>query len=403
MSFNISLRMNQILETNKDKDSYKFAKTVLIFASSVTAVLAFWCYWYLSKENPIVQIFLSFSILNTISFIAYLYHKKLTIVYLITSILVFVASFLITFFSGGILSSFIVYIPLAVIAGYVMKQSYGNFWLIISILSLVTLYFVNESYIDQINCIPPEFTTAFGVISISTGLIVLGGVYGRYFSSVIYRSINKSKKIEIQNKEKEVLLKEIHHRVKNNLQVITGLLCLQAGTTESKKEKELLQHSQLRINSMAIIHQLLYQSERFDKINYDDYLCQLISELTQIFENENHNISTGINSDCVFLNMNTAIPLGLMINEIITNSFRHGIVKGGDIYIELERNKNFNTSYLLKIGDNGIGIDPNIDIDNLNSLGLKLINNLVVQIDGSIKMDTAKKGTHYLISFNDVE
>lgn len=212
----------------------------------------------------------------------------------------------------------------------------------------------------------------------------------------------------ISNEEKAVLLKEIHHRVKNNLQVITSLLSLQSNLLPDNKQRKIFADSQYRINSMAIVHELLYQSDNLSKLDYQDYLQKLSQYLIISIKGADNNITLNLDVDNIKLNIDTAIPLGLLINEVITNSLKYGI-KGdqeGCISIRIFQatapEKGNKPSYILEIGDDGVGCPANINYKNSKSLGLKLIHNLTRQLEGSITKDLDKKGTNYIIAFKEV-
>jgi PAS domain S-box-containing protein len=200
--------------------------------------------------------------------------------------------------------------------------------------------------------------------------------------------------------EKEILLREIHHRVKNNLQIISSLLSLQSGNNKKNKElKKLYEDSQNRIKSMAAIHELFYQSDALDKIDFSNYIYKLSNDLVNTFKGERNNISININVKKVFLNLDTAVPLGLIINEIISNALKHGIQgdNKGELMIHLlEVTPSF---YKLKIGDNGVGIPKGVDISTSESLGFTLITSLIEQLDGNYKLTSSSKGTLYDIEF----
>jgi len=212
----------------------------------------------------------------------------------------------------------------------------------------------------------------------------------------------KSKKLHKSNLEKETLLKEFHHRVKNNLQVITSLLALQSGLIKDKQSKDLFRHSQYRINSMALIHEMLYQSENISRINYEEYIHDLSHSLQNSFHGSNHKVDIQIDAGDVFFNIDTAIPLGLLINEILTNSFKYGLNnKVGVISIKLIKLNPPN--FVLEIGDDGTGFSDDINFRTTNSLGLKLIHKLTSQLQGSIKKNYVKQGTNYVINFQEIE
>ncbi len=200
-----------------------------------------------------------------------------------------------------------------------------------------------------------------------------------------------------------VLLREIHHRVKNNLQIITSLLSLQSSFIDDEKTKALFRYSQYRINSMALIHEMLYQTKDISKINYHDYLQKLVSGLITTMKGGENGVKLELDVQDIHLNIDTSIPLGLMINEIVTNSLKYGFkdIEEGILTIHIEKLKYPN--FILRIGDNGPGFSSKINFRNTNSLGLKLIHKLVIQLRGNIEKDNSRRGTHYIISFQEIE
>ena len=221
----------------------------------------------------------------------------------------------------------------------------------------------------------------------------------------VARDVTKQKQIEHKLKtsvrEKEILLKEIHHRVKNNLQVISSLLSLQSNLIKSEKIRNLFDDSRNRIKSMAALHELLYQAKNFDKIDYQEYLEKLLSDLMVSFRGISHNIKTIIQAEGIRLNLDTAVPLSLIINEILTNALKHGIVDldSGEIYILLRQSDH--SEFILEIGDDGKGYAADLDFHSEGTLGLMLIDSLTDQLEGVITRDTAKKGTHYKLKFKE--
>ncbi len=203
--------------------------------------------------------------------------------------------------------------------------------------------------------------------------------------------------------ERETLLREIHHRVKNNLQVITSLLRLQASTLQDANIKAIFQQSQYRINAMSMIHETLYRSANFSNISYDRYIQTLANYLLLSMKGVQHKIELDISVEQVLLNIDTAVPLGLLINEIMTNALKYGIPnhQKGHIYIRLRQI--VDEEYELLIGDNGVGYGREVTFQNTQSLGLKLIHNLVRQLNGSIDRNLRQQGTHYCIKFVQVQ
>jgi PAS domain S-box-containing protein len=220
---------------------------------------------------------------------------------------------------------------------------------------------------------------------------------------VLIRDITSAKqnedKITQSLKEKEVLLKEVHHRVKNNMQIISSILNLQSSYTTDSAILALLRESQNRIKTMAYIHESLYQNKTFSSVNFNEYLSQLISNVVHSYSVSPEKIKLLINCDKVVLNLDVSIPLGLIINELVTNAIKHAFpsTSKGIISVNLTTEKNLVT---LNVQDNGIGIDTEVSPENSNSLGLQLVYTLIDQIDGKITFELLKPhGTRVNISF----
>lgn len=219
--------------------------------------------------------------------------------------------------------------------------------------------------------------------------------------------INERKRVENQIKasleEKEVLLKEIHHRVKNNLQIVSSLLNLQAEYLRDEQALEIFKVSQNRIESMALIHEKLYQSKDLTKINFADYIRDLVTTLFCSYTVESTAIKFKIDVDGVFLGLDTAIPCGLIIAELVVNSLKHAFPaskEGGEIRISLCAD---DTNQLtLVVSDDGIGFPPGFNFMNTESLGLQLVEALTKQLDGIIEIDT-DSGVKFKISFTKQE
>lgn len=226
--------------------------------------------------------------------------------------------------------------------------------------------------------------------------------YSRVFlttKDMTEKIVNDNIMLQTSNREKEVLLKEVHHRVKNNLQIVTSLLNLQSYTINDSTTKDIFNVSLNRIKSMASVHEMLYKSSDFSKIEYQIYLNTLISGLVNSIKGEGEMIKVDIKAHQLNLNIDTSIPLGLLITELVTNSLKHGIKKDGhgEIYVHLSRQDD--DSLLLKIGDDGIGLPEDFDLDNSETLGLQLVQSLIEQLSGSCKKDKTKRGTHIIIEF----
>ncbi len=203
----------------------------------------------------------------------------------------------------------------------------------------------------------------------------------------------KNKQIETRNdiinkslEEKDLLIKEVHHRVKNNLQIISSLLKLQSGKTQNPEILNSLKEAQDRINSMALLHQLLYRNNEVTRLMFDEYLADLIKQISSSFSTTAKNIRVESRLTELELDLDTAIPLGLITNELMSNAYKHAFceIQGGTITVELS--KLFKNTYLLKISDNGKGLPADFDINNLHSLGLDIVSILADQISAELKI-----------------
>jgi len=199
--------------------------------------------------------------------------------------------------------------------------------------------------------------------------------------------------------EKEVLLKEIHHRVKNNLQIISSLLNLQTGQVKDQHLLEILRESQNRIRSMALIHERLYRSEDFSRVDFGQYVNGLTTYLVRSYAGDSRSFNLQVDVGEVSLGVDLAIPCGLIINELVSNCLKHAFTPGarGEVGVALREERD---SYVLRVADNGIGLPGNVDLKKTESLGLQLVETLSTQIGASIHVTTAPgEGTAFEISF----
>lgn len=209
--------------------------------------------------------------------------------------------------------------------------------------------------------------------------------------------------LEEKLEQKETLLKEVHHRVKNNLQTVSSLLSLQSRTVSDKKIENIIKSSQHRVVSMSMVHEMLYKRDDYSsKIELKPYVEELCKYLIRSVKGNENNIDTNLDIGDYKLSIDTVIPLGLIINETITNALKYGIPGDtkGEIKIHLSQ-KGTNT-YEMYLGDDGIGFPEDVSPKTTNSLGLKLIHNLARQLRGTIVRDSEAKGTYYQINFEEV-
>ena len=203
-------------------------------------------------------------------------------------------------------------------------------------------------------------------------------------------------------KEKEVLLKEIHHRVKNNLQVISSLLSLQSRCIEDQSVLELFQESQNRVRSMALIHEKLYRSHDLARIDFAEYIHNLAAHLVRSYRATSGPVSLKVDANDVSLSVDAAVPCGLIINELVSNSLKHAAFEAqgggreGEIRIELRSDRDHQVT--LIVADNGVGFPKDLDFRHTESLGMQLINTLTNQLDGTVEL-RSNGGTEFRITF----
>ncbi len=218
------------------------------------------------------------------------------------------------------------------------------------------------------------------------------------------KEIKERKKMEEQIKEslgeKEVLLKEIHHRVKNNLQTIVSLLNLQSGYIKDKQALEVLKNSQERVRAMALIHEKLYESRDLSQIDFREYMHSLVTHLFDSYSLMPDQVQLEMQIETVALDIETAIPLGLLINELVSNSLKHAFPgsRKGELRVNLGESEDEEYDHTLIIEDNGIGFPDDLDFRHSNSLGMMLVSTLVKRLKGVIDMER-KDGTRCTIKF----
>ena len=255
---------------------------------------------------------------------------------------------------------------------------------------------------EQINYEDNQISGAFEVYAFQTGQRAM---------SVLFLEITEKKKaaeallkseeqLRASLGEKEILLKEIHHRVKNNLQVISGLLDLQAHHISDEKGREIYKESQNRVVTMALIHEELYQSVNLSQVDFADYIRNLCENLMISYGADKNRIKLDIKTEKTEMVADTAIPCGLIINELITNSLKHAFPgeRSGTISLSFKQLKS--RDFLLTVSDDGIGIPEDVDITSTNTLGMQLVTVLVGQLGGTLKVKR-KEGTSFTIRFKE--
>ena len=246
------------------------------------------------------------------------------------------------------------------------------------------------------------------IISFTVGLVLA------LISVILYARTNRDRKkafdllqkqnesIKKQKEEKEVLLKEIHHRVKNNLQVINSLIRLQCAYTDDQEALDLFDECQNRIISMALIHEKMYEAHDLSNINIEEYISELSQNLLRSYRLNKH-LELDIDVSVKTLTLDTLIPLGLLLNELISNSLKHAFTdqnEAGVITVKLDLEPS--GKFILEIGDNGIGLPKDFTFNSAHTLGMELVVTLSSQLDGTIER-IDKPGSHFRIEFAGLE
>jgi len=200
--------------------------------------------------------------------------------------------------------------------------------------------------------------------------------------------------------EKEILLKEIHHRVKNNLQVISGLLNLQSHYVRDEDVKAIFKESQNRVKTMALIHEELYQARDLASVVFSDYIRTLVKNLFTSYIIDPDALSLELDLDDVNMVVDTAIPCGLILNELVSNSLKHAFPGGRHGTIKVRFVSNGEKRYTLSVADDGVGFPKDLDVFRIKSLGLKLVSLLVEQLGGTIELER-KGGARFTVSFEE--
>jgi len=212
---------------------------------------------------------------------------------------------------------------------------------------------------------------------------------------VVSLEISKRKQAEAN----DTLLKEIHHRIKNNLQIVSSLLSLQSSEVEDQKLKEIIQNSQQRISTISLVHEKIYQSNSSDEISVKEYIEGLISNISATYSSDHITVKEDIQIDDFHLNMDVLVPISLILNEIITNIFKYGLESNSAPYMKIHISK-VEDNITISIADNGPGMIHNSKGENGSSLGLKLIDALATQIKATIDTKSAiNQGVNYTIKF----
>jgi len=285
----------------------------------------------------------------------------------------------------------------------------------VELASSIETKFENEKKAKEIEILKKE--NEIQVLELGRNrILIISAIIGLVLALIsifIFARINREKRkamqlLQLQNEniikqkeEKEVLLKEIHHRVKNNLQVINSLIRLQCAYTEDKEALDLFDECQNRIISMALIHEKMYEAHDLSNINIEEYITQLAGNLLRSYRLNQH-VELIINVEIEHLSLDSMIPLGLLLNELISNSLKHAFEgrESGEITVNLKKTES--NMFELFIGDDGIGLPADFTFNSAQTLGMELVVTLTEQLDGTIER-VDKKGSYFNIVFKGLE
>ena len=258
--------------------------------------------------------------------------------------------------------------------------------------------FQNGKWSGEVLCKRSDNSTFTSYLSAS---VLVDGDKETIGTMGVLRDITEIKKAEEELKnnihQKEILLREVHHRVKNNLQVISSILNLQIGYIDDNDTLAVIRDCQDRIKSMAFIHESLYQKEDFAEVNFSEYLQNLCNNLKYSYMTPNRNVLLDFDIEEISLSLDSAIPCGLIVNELVSNCFKYAFEnqKRGNIKVSLAKENN---NKILVVHDSGQGLPQDLNIETNDSLGLQLVWTLVDQIDGEIKYEYSN-GSKFIINF----
>jgi len=294
-------------------------------------------------------------------------------------------------------------INLSLFAYFTLGKTIGHIYLTINILTLFLISVFTK--IGYITLYPASNVYDFSsYLDLSLNLLICTVFFGYLLSQFLkqtdkakYDSIQSNFELQKQFDEKSIMLKEIHHRVKNNLQVITSLLRLQLYKLNDSENTQAFEESINRISSMALIHEQMYQGDKVKDIKLDVYIRDLTKNLRDSYANA-QSVELKIISDVDSISLNSIVPLSLILNELISNSLKHAFKNENEGIISIQFIKQKNKSITLIYSDNGIWKAPKSE----DSFGLELIETFTEQLEGKFTLDTSN-GTKYTFQFNDID
>lgn len=374
----------------------------IVFACAImTFLFSLLCYFYLDIKGIVFDILLGYSLVITLLGLSFYRHQKLELTYNLMSSFTFIVAYIVSLHTGGINSMFATFLVLLIFFGYLSNRFYGLFWLVMVSVAMISMFAV-DNYSDY--KFPNEITKQnqgeFSFFILMFFIALFGGVFG-FLINKNNKHIRKAKReISIINEEKSVMLREIHHRVKNNLQVVNSLLRLQSRSVNDNQVKLMFTMAQSRIVAMARLHEKIYKTENLKSINIKEHINELVKDLIKGY-NADKNISTLLEIESVEISIDALLPLSLIVNELISNSLKHAFNKVDKGIIEINLNSLCQNEYELIIGDNGKGMSKRQHKAFTKGIGARLVKSFVRQLEGEIEPLDTFVGTYYKIKFKD--
>lgn len=319
---------------------------------------------------------------------------------LITSLTLFVvagslAKYDVFFKTGS--NGFLLFSSFVIVAAALFNSRRVLTVIFMTFLSLNTFFFIMinitspSNYVDLISITLNFYYSMIGVFVISYLIYIITGNALENAEGELDKNISFLR-------EKEILLSEIHHRVKNNMQIVSSLLSLQSKYVRDEEDRELFNVSKNRVHAMAMVHEKLYQSGDLASINFPKYIKGLSNELYHSYNTNPAQIKINIVAEEISIDINNAIPCALIVNELVSNSLKHAFPEDrqGEITVCFEKNGNGTCS--LSVSDNGVGLPEGLDYKVSDSLGLRLVNGLTAQLKGELKVEKLV-GAKFIVIF----
>ena len=362
----------------------------------IILIFAAFCFIALNIRGTLFYTLIGFSILNGINTLCFYKHKNLEITFNIASILAYVVVLIVSLNTGGINSAFNGIFVLLIFFGYVASRFYGNLWFIVVTLTIIALYVLEHSSIQLENSVSNLNNTEFNLFINFLMIALLGGAFGLLVHKNFSRIRSAKKEIALKDQEKAVMLKEIHHRVKNNLHVVNSLLRIQSRLIKDEDVKSMFSVAQSRIVAMARLHEKIYKTDNLKHIDIQNHFTELVNDLIAT-NNLNTSIRVIVKISNIYIPINTLLPLCLILNEVVSNSLKHAFKDQEIGVINIQIQTITEDLYELMISDNGVGYSGDLLNTKAMGTGMRLIKSLVKQIGGDITLHSNDEGISYCI------